>query len=92
MHWTGVAIALGGGADGEGARPLPGLELNSYRLPSACNPSPPAAHAFLLKAPAPEGAAGDTGDKPSPGMQTLDSIKRSILSSGESAGNWESLH
>jgi hypothetical protein len=37
----------GGGADGEGASPLPGLclvfsasRLNFYRLPSACNPLP----------------------------------------------------
>jgi len=36
---------------------------------------------------------GDTGDKPSPGRQTPGQCeKRSILSSVESTGNWESLH
>jgi len=45
MQWTVVDIAIGGGADGEGASPLPCLclvssasRLNTYRLPYACNP------------------------------------------------------
>ncbi len=79
MHWTGVAIALGGGADGEGARPLPDLGL----IPTDCHPpvtpSPPAGtRTFLLKAPAPEGGqyVGIPGTSRLPGCKPLDSIKK----------------
>ena len=53
----------GGGADGEGASPLPCLclvssasRLNSYRLPYACNPLP--ARPFGAPPPPPEGGGG----------------------------------
>ena len=70
-----------GGADGEGARPLPGLCLVSSlqrpdSIPTDCHPpvtpSPPAGNPYVPpQNPRLRGGAvrGDTGDKPSPRMQ-----------------------
>jgi hypothetical protein len=70
----------GGGADGEGARPLPYLclvssasRLNSYRLPYACNPLPAGGYPYVPpQSPRPRKGAvrGDTG------MQTPESVKQ----------------
>ena len=69
MHWTVVAIATGGGADGEGASPLPCLCLVSsasrikfYRLPYACSPLPGARAVLAISSGKPcPGSGADIG-------------------------------
>jgi len=87
VQWTVVAIAIGGGADGEGASPRPCLCLvssasrpNSYRLPSACNPLPAGGYPYVPpQSPCPrEGGqyVGIPGKSRLMGCKPLDSVKK----------------